>query len=263
MNSVIHKILAFLLAWLKTVAAALWSLVNGSKDASSFSGSGWLIAVAVLLIAACVIDAVIYRKRWHPEWVRLSLRERKKRMKNAAPRGNAPAAYSYNGQQEPYAYGTEMPQTAYDHPGAADSDYRADPPMAQMPAYNAPDPYAADIPIAWDDEPRFDDVPVYTPQPAAPPVYVPEQHPGLNVQSVREMTQPVPAQSGEKYDLRPIADTTAPPSERGLGGLAKRARAFVGFENENDLRDKRIHAVISPQEAFHDPVFPKQDMGGE
>lgn len=156
MNSMISKELRLLLQWTKSLITRLWDHANrpASPDSGLFEKI-WLPLLIILLIICTVVDIVVYRKRWRPDWVRKSLKYYEKQQ-NAPSTEERPAVRSTQSPRPVQAasFAAQQP-SVYARSSTQQRPAVPKPESVIRPSVPEKNPFRADA----EEEFRFDDVP--------------------------------------------------------------------------------------------------------
>lgn len=299
MNSFINAILSLMLSWIRALITRLWSLITSESGGELFRffSQNWLKMVGVLCAAGIVADLIVYFFRWRPDYVWRSRLHRFRRepepVEEPVPvedhatqvyRPVAPQSYAPLNQRQPVC----APTTAATQTYAAVQDLE---PVFDEEAY------------AWESgpvEPEWqpEELPAYgqaQPEPAAlyhdiqsgfAPAVSPEQlyvpsasyqspHPGLNEEAFRQsfglqtdeeaqQDRAIPVMYAPAFRPFTVKDEEeeAPAPSR-LSRLARRARTFVGVDEEDRPTIRDLQNTVDVSQAFHAPVYPQPlDKGG-
>ena len=296
MKSFIYTILSLMLSWIRALIASVWRLLT-SEDGGAlyrFLSQNWLRIVLVLCIAGIAVDLIVYFFRWRPDYVWRSRLRRFRREPAAeafpvethetqiyrpvnaeayaplhqrgmvyAPTSNATQTYTPVQEMEP-VFAEEAPLW--------DSPVQAEWQREQTPAFGAARPEPATL--YHDIQSGF--APAVSPE----QLYVPSAsyqspHPGLDEESFRQsfglqtdeeamQDHAVPvmyAPAFRPFTVKDEEEEVCTPSR--LSRLARRARTFVGVEDEDRPTIRDLQSTVDVSQAFHAPVYPQPiDKGG-
>lgn len=163
MNSMISKELRLLLQWTKSLITKLWDRANSptTPDSSLFEKI-WLPLLIILLIVCTIVDIVVYRKRWRPDWVRKSLKHYDKQQ-NAPSTEERPAVRNTPARPAQTASVTDQRPSVYARPSTLQQSAMPEPESINRPFMPERNPFCADD----EEDFRFDDVPEEWAQPIA------------------------------------------------------------------------------------------------
>lgn len=288
MNGFISTMLSLMLSWLRALVTKAWALISDDAGDSfvRFLSRHWLAVVLCLCLCGLVLDFVIYFFRWRPDWV-WRTRWRHLRAKRHAQEDEAPDLWEASAPVPPAepppvpippeSQNTQiyMPISRNEQPALSEDDLLWDddvpvdidwdaPPMPG--AYGVPKPepatYFHDVQSGF--APPLPPQQLYTPSPShQAPV-----HPGLNEEAFRqsfglqdneEPWEPTPPPAMHTPSFHPFTMKEEEAQTKTLGALsriAKRARSFVGVDDEDSRTIHDLQPTVDVSRAFHDPVYP-------
>lgn len=293
MNGFVHSILSFMLSWIRALIANLWALLS-SEDGGAFFrflSQNWLFIVLFLCAAGVAVDLLVYFFRWRPDYVWRTRMRRLRRKKEPHPEPvsipqepvyEAPApepAYAptavYHPLSRPYTEMQEMNEPLFDDGELlweeAAAPVESDWAELEAPQFGSPRPepaaYYHDIQAGY--APPVPPEQLYTPSPS----YQAPVHPGLNEDAFRQsfglqtdeearQERAVPVYVKHAPAFRPFTvvdeDAASQKPDNPFARFAKRARSFVGMENEENAPTiYDLQSTVDVSQAFHEPVYPQ------
>lgn len=302
MNGFSHTILSIVLSWIRTLIANLWEMATSENGGAMyrFLSQNWLKIVAAVCIAGMAVDLIVYFFRWRPDYIWRSRMHRRRRAAEETPEPE-PQMHHETQVYRPVSADAYAPlhQRGMVYAPTVDATQTYAPLQEMEPLFDEAAPeWDAPAPVQTEWQPQ--ELPVYgaaRPEPATlyhdiqagyapavPPeqLYVPSAsyqspvHPGLDEHAFRQsfglqtdeeamQDHAVPVVRAPAF--RPFTVKDEPEEEARtpsrLSRLARRARTFVGVEDEAQLTIHDLQSTVDVSQAFHAPVYPQPlDKGG-
>ncbi len=118
MNGFTNAILTVLLGWLRSLFAAIWTLLgsDGGGAILDFLRANWKVLFLILCVGGFVVDRIVYLIRWRPYYVWRARRARRRQGWDDEPEGAGAPPYGggYYPADHPDAYAGSSYEQEYD-----------------------------------------------------------------------------------------------------------------------------------------------------
>lgn len=263
MGSFANSVFNILLGWLRSAAAAVWSVISGQQSAQAFEwfGENWLGLAAAICIICTFVDVLIHLLRWRSYKVWASFIRRITGAERRAAKRRTEAQMEEERRQKAivrewiYPDGTARKEEVM--PEEADVQH-AQPwqkltTEEELAAYRLQFARPSDQPISYRRPPALDQLQYEQPAVHDEPPVTPEGYPQASAETEASVVQHEP--------LPHCNDQPAQPRESLSRQMRRRVAQLqrnLGMDEGDDMivTYKTVRPIADVKDTYHDPVYP-------